>query len=124
MDIDQTIRAMLAKNGGNAKKAEQAIRMLAERDPAFLLQLATPHLAGIIGHALARAQKASVQKTATTQQAMTKPAAAAPKKSAPGIGLNGLLDRLAQNINADGNKPKEVSQQHKDALHALAKKKN
>ena len=127
---ERKTKEILIKVNGQAKLAEQAMRTLIQRDPAFLLSLVELYLSGIITHAIERARKPSglkEPKPAAATSAKVLPKKPATAKAVTGNTMDSMMKAWAKSFEKDApqaNEPgKKVSANHLAAMHALIKKK-
>lgn len=119
----QTIAAILARSNGNAMQAARLVTEEALKDNRLLQELTTPHLKGIVGHAIDRVlreQKNAPEHHPDQPERLNMPL------DAFGMSLLGALSgrntpRFAQEDAAPPTGHKAASRAHIDAIYRIAR---
>ena len=113
------VKDALEKSGGNHLKAQRLILTWVEKDHTLLFGLITPHLQGIISHAVNHVEQ-PVKKKAPQKIALNDAEAGEFGAAIMGSlrnGSAGFGEAMPRNI----GKPGKTSQKHIDAINSLVK---
>lgn len=116
------VRDALEKSGGNHLKAQRLILSLLEKDHSLLLGLVSPHLHGIIAHALQHADAPSKKEQPTTAKRVVIDSDAGEFGAALVSSLKGARAENASFGEATPkniSKPGKASKAHVDAINQL-----
>ena len=109
--ILRRIKEILSIAKNDEPQAERLILSLIERDPAFLRQLVDPYLKGIMVHAISIARN---------EQGMAGKSFQGSKGASAGMGMDGLVDQLTQNLGKPDVPPPAYSARQAAAIKAVA----